>query len=252
MKDPFFKIVGGIAVAAWVAVYLAAGGPVPTQAQAPKPVPVVPVKDAEQAELIVVESPVPAGSFAEVRVKNVAAGDMVNFKVRPKPTKQVVTNGVLYFNGLAKSYEVEATVINWDTRKWQTADAVVTFGQQPQPPPGPGPGPDPEPTPNTPTKFKIVIIEETDEAVAGRGAFLASTTLAAYMREKGHSWRVVDQDVTDVNGKQPADIAPYMQLAKGKKLPQVFLVDDAGKLRFQGDCTMKADAMITLLKQWGG
>lgn len=219
-------------------------GPVPTV----KASTVAPVKDVEQAELIVKEPVVPAGSFAEVSIKGVAAGDIVNYKVRPKPTKQVVSNGVLYFNGLAQSYEVEATVINWDTRKWQVADAVVAFGSQPQPPPGPGP----TPIPVTPTKFKIVIIEETEEAVAGRGAFLASATLKSYFDAKGHSWRVVDKDVTDVNGKQPADLVPYFQLAAGKKLPQVFLIDEAGKLRFQGDCSMKAADLIALLKQWGG
>jgi len=181
-----------LGVSALLFAFLASGGPLPgtvTRAGDTPPGSVVVVpKEVEQAELIVKESPVPAGSFAEVSIKGVATGDMVNYKVRPKPTKQVISNGVLYFNGLAASYEVEATVINWDTRKWQVADAVVTFGQQPKPPPIIDP-------PITPISGYFFLILRADGPPLP--SFVATMGLPAWevLKAKGHKYK--DKTVKD-------------------------------------------------------
>lgn len=217
----------------------------PTTAQTPTP---APVKDVA---IVVKENPVPAGSFAEVVIEGLGPNSDKIVDITPSTVKQVEVNGTIYFSGLEAKYTVEVIVVNFDTKKISRKKLVVTFAQNPQPPPNPDPKPEP-PGPVTPTKFKIVIVEETEQAVAERGAFLASTTLAAYLREKGHSWRVVDKDVTDSSGKPPADIAKYIEAAKGKTLAQVFLIDSDGKLRHQGNCNFKVSEMIELLKKNGG
>ena len=120
-------------------------------------------------------------------------------------------------------------------------------------PPGPGPGPTPV-VPVTPSKLQIVIVEETSDAAAGRGAMFADATLGARMKAKGHSWRVVDKDVVGPDRKTPpADIAAQLQAAKGKALPQIFLIDEARVVRYAGDWGDKTAAdLIALLAQWGG
>jgi hypothetical protein len=125
--------------------------------------------------------------------------------------------------------------------------AVLTLGSGQ---PGPVP-PDPQPV-VTPTKFRVYVIEETSEAAGNRGALFASATLAQHMRDKGHSWRIVDKDVVGVDGKPPADLVPYLDRSKGKTLPQVFLVDADGKVRFAGDMPTKASDLVELLKKYGG
>ena len=119
----------------------------------------------------------------------------------------------------------------------------------------PTPAPTPTPVvPVTPSKLRIVIIEETSDATAGRGAMFADPLLSARMKDKGHSWRVVDKDVVGPDrNTPPADIAAQLQAAKGKALPQIFLIDEARTVRYAGDWGEKTAAdLIALLAQWGG
>jgi len=222
--------------------------------------PVVPVKDVEQAELIVKESPVPAGSFAEVSIKGVAAGDMVNYKVRPKPMKQVISNGVLYFNGLAQSYEVEATVINWDNRKWQVADAVVTFGTQPQPPPKPV---DPV-VPDVPViappidgdGFKVLIVYEamdTTGLTRDQQSAIFGKSLRDFLNAKcvlgtdgkTREWRIWDKDVN-------TDSAPpqWAKAMKRERKSVPWIVVSNGKTGFEGPLPATEAAIMELLNKY--
>jgi hypothetical protein len=72
-------------------------------------------------------------------------------------------------------------------------------GHAPKPPPTPTPDPQPQPKPPTPAPTSpvafVAIVEETADAVAGRGAFFADAALATRMKAKGLKWRVVDKDV---------------------------------------------------------
>ena len=131
---------------------------------------------------------------------------------------------------------------------------VVAQSQvSPLPPEPPTPNPPvPDPAPTTPAKLILLVIEETSDAAATRGALFTDATLAKRMQDKGHRWRVVDKDVVGSDGKTPADLLRFMELAKAKKLPQVFLVDEDGKVRFQGDMPSKASDVISLLSKFGG
>ena len=129
--------------------------------------------------------------------------------------------------------------------------AVLTLGSGAVPP-GPGPQP-PIPDPIvTPAKLSIYYIEESSDNVAGRGAMFANAELAARIKAKGHRWRVADLQVTGVDGKPPADLVKYLTLAGGKPVPQVFLVDESGTIRFQGDAPVKAADLLALITKYGG
>lgn len=122
---------------------------------------------------------------------------------------------------------------------------------QPGPGPGPGPGPEPKPTPKV-GKLFLVVIEETADAVAKRGAFFTDKALAEFMKTKGHKWRVVDKDVTDASGKPPADVARFIESARGRTLPQLFLVNEQGQTVLSLEMPAAPSLVLELLKKVGG
>lgn len=123
---------------------------------------------------------------------------------------------------------------------------------QPQPPPAPSPNPPEPPIDNSPAKLVVLIVEETAESAANRGALFADRALSARMAEKMHRWRIVDKDVVGPDGRPPADVARFLELAKGKKLPQLFLVDENGKTRLQSDLPLRASGLLELITKYGG
>lgn len=83
---------------------------------------------------------------------------------------------------------------------------------------------------------------------------LTDRDLAAYMKQKGHRWRVADKDVVGPDGLPPRDLVPYLALAKGKDYPQLFIVSDKGKLLYRGDLAPGATAadIKALMQKVGG
>jgi hypothetical protein len=61
---------------------------------------------------------------------------------------------------------------------------------------------------------------------------------------------VVDKDVVGADGKPPADVVPFLNDAKAKALPMVYLVDLKGKTVHSEPVPATPAAMIALLKQW--
>lgn len=133
-------------------------------------------------------------------------------------------------------------------------DFVVIVGNGPTPtPPGPGPMP-PDPKPPDPAgvvKF-LVVVEETADATAARGIYLADLTLAARLKDKGIKIRVVDKDVVGTDGKPPADVARFIADARDKPLARVYLVDEKGKTIFAGNMPADPARLIELLSRFGG
>ena len=153
-------------------------------------------------------------------------------------------------------------VIFWSKGDTEYAVLVIDASAGPAPPPtpippGPTPGPDdngpkPPPTPVVPQAYYVVVVEETGLAVAERGAFFADAALAARMQDKGHRFRVVDQNVVGPDGKPPADVARFLTAAAGKTLPRAFLVDQKGKAVWSGDLPKAPAALVELLQKYGG
>ena len=138
-----------------------------------------------------------------------------------------------------------------------TRSFTVVVGNPPQPQPGPNPDPKPDPGPtptpsNKPVKF-VVVVEETADGAGVRGNFLLSRAVATRFREKGISHRVVDKDGRSPNGLPPADVKRFLDEAKGKTLPRLYLLDEAGyEIAPALDMPSDAAQFLELLKKYGG
>lgn len=197
---------------------------------------------------------VPAGRLAAVTVQ--WSGDDFRYAADPgldvfreyHPDPQVVRLRVIgYAPGEASIHCVACK--GGRLSEFATCRVVVGGGG---PIPNPGPGPNPGPNPNPPAKAWLVVIEETREATAERGAWLSNPEIAAYLKAKGWRHRVADRDVLDPQGKPPADLAPYLERAKGKSLPQVYLVDQDGVVRIDGPLPATPAELVALLRKVGG
>lgn len=123
----------------------------------------------------------------------------------------------------------------------------VVVGDGPKPPP---PGPDPPPP--TGTAKYVVVIEETAEAAAGRGALYSDPALLARLKTKGITLRRADKDVVDSKGQPPADVRRFLDESKGKPLPRMFVVDERGRTLFAGSLREDAADFLKLLEKYGG
>lgn len=143
------------------------------------------------------------------------------------------------------SGRVELLIVPAGGTKEEVIRRTLDVGQAT--PPGP---PSPKPEPRPVALWGFVVVEETADAVAARGAMLSDSALAALVRSKGYRWRIVDQDVVGADGKPPADVSPCLNAAKGKVLPQAFAIDSRGNIVAQEALT-NAATLIEMLKKAG-
>lgn len=156
-------------------------------------------------------------------------------------------------NGRCELLVIPQGVTDEKTIKRRRLDVATEVVPVPNPDPNPDPKPKPDPdTPATPTKLWVVIVEETAEAASNRGAMLSDSKLIDRMNQKQHRFRVVDKDVVGPDGKPPQDIARFLDKAKGKPLPQLFLVDEKGHPRYSGDLPKSAAELLALIQKVGG
>lgn len=165
----------------------------------------------------------------------------------------------LLFTGPPGRYRVVCTEIVMAGTKpaiTRQRGTISVLAQSPNPPnPGPIPPnptpPDPKPVPPdplTPTEMAVIIIEETAEARANRGAFLADSGLYVFFKNNGHIIRVADKDSV----KDRADWQQYLKLAQGKQLPCAIMVPKSGgQVRFVGDLPNSPNELIDLMKKKG-
>lgn len=144
----------------------------------------------------------------------------------------------------AGSGRVELLIVPQGAAAGDVIRRTLDVGQVP-------PKPDPVDPVVTPTAlWGFVVVEETEAAVAGRGALLADSALATFLKAKGYRWRIVDKDVVGTDGKPPADVARMLNASKGKTYPQVFIVDAKGNIVTQQNLP-DAAGVTSLLKKWG-
>jgi hypothetical protein len=124
-------------------------------------------------------------------------------------------------------------------------------GPQPDPGPTPPPPPPPPPPPTTAVKY-VVVVEETADAAADRGAYFADGALQARLKSKGLVWRAVDKDAVDSKGQPPADVARFLTEGKGHPLPRLTLVDGKGRTLFAGNMPEDPAKLLDLLSKYGG
>lgn len=123
-----------------------------------------------------------------------------------------------------------------------TGNITVRFqGDNPTPPPPPPVG-----------SLWMVIIEETSQASKNRAAWLNDKELVAYFKESNHHFRVVDKDVVGPDGTPPSPLVGYLNGAKGKTLPYVFLVNQSGDVLYRGAVPETPAEMLALIRKAGG
>lgn len=124
---------------------------------------------------------------------------------------------------------------------------VVVVGEAPPTPPPP-----PPPPPPVAKTCWVVVVEETADAAATRGTYFADKNLRAYLTARQWHWRAADKDVVDRTGRPPADLKPYLDMAKGKALPLYWVVDEAGRVRSSGPLPATPADLLQALKSIGG
>lgn len=99
---------------------------------------------------------------------------------------------------------------------------------------GARPPPEPQPQPIPAGKLaNWVLIEETSQAWPTRGNDLAEAY--AVSKTAGIKWTVADQNVIDPTTNQPpAALAKYIEVARSKGLPYLFLVTSEGDVIWSG------------------
>lgn len=143
---------------------------------------------------------------------------------------------------------VDGSAVELDSR------TIAVGGVQPIPP-GPGPNPPPLPPPGpvvTAGPKYLTLIEDTTAPYPGRATYWDDAALVAKLKAAGHTVRKADLNLAS----PPADLAPYIARAAGKKLPWLTVVvgsgPSAGKLLFEGALPATSADLATLLDKIGG
>lgn len=225
----------------------------------------VPLAGAAPTIKAVQPTDVQPGGFAALGVD----GGTAVWSISPDAVQDGEFGGVLIFTGKAgTTYTVTALIVDFDNKKVIKLKQAVRFLDTPGPtPPPPGPGPSPTPDPPAPTpptpptpppapvagpaKF-VVVIEESATAAATRGELYSDKALIDYYAAQGIKARRVDKDVVDAAGKPPADVARFLDDAKGKPLPRVYLVGGDGKQLYAGNLHDDPADLLKLLQQHAG
>lgn len=203
------------------------------------------------APKIVGSHEVQPGGFAVLDVEG--AGKTVIWSITPEPIQDREFSGTLVFTGRPGiDYTATAIIIDFEKKTAEKLKHTVRFLGDPSPPVPPGPDPprpDP-PTPVGPVKY-VVVIEETADAAANRGAFFADAELQKKFTA-GLKWRVVDKDVIGPDGRPPSDVQRFLDEAVGKPLPRLYLLDVRGKVLFSGNVPSEPARLVELLIKYGG
>lgn len=222
---------------------------------------------AAAAELkIVGPASVPVGGVAFFKLEGVTAGDpfdyfsadgtlVVLFDVQTTPIG--VVNGTKQGSTTLIGVKYDA-----ESKKIQRVLLTVPIGAGPTPvPPTPVP-PDPTPpTPPTPVvegKRALLIIRESADstpAVARMITNLRNPPNSDYLKSKGHTLAVLDDDSVDADGKPSAIVEAWRPQFAGMTLPVLFVIDPNGNklvAKQSISATATADEVMKILKANGG
>lgn len=211
---------------------------------------------------VVGETKVERDKMARLQADGAPVGSAIVWDVDKEDLVDIEEMGSRFiFTGPPGVYKVKCRALSVQDGRTivQTVRVTVTVTGKsdpiPPPPVPPNPGPTPPPPPPVPVVVKtlwILVVEETGEASSERGAFFGDKDLQARVRDKGHRYRVTDKDVRDAKGNVPKDLAPWLEKAKGKKLPQLFLISQDGDVLYEGNMVATPKDLIALMAKVGG
>lgn len=212
------------------------------------------------------ETKVPVYEFVELKAEGAAEGSGYSWKVFDAKRNRLssksvrIHGGKLIFVAAPGTYTVELSAFSYDEKTKQiniteTDVKVVIEGKElPNPQPNPDPGPNPQPNPVVDLKSGswVLVVEETSESTEKRGKWLSHQGLAKYIKSKNWKAAAVDKDVTDANGKTPANFQPWRDKAIPKGLPYIFVFDPKGNVAWEGQPPATPDDFLKQLKKLGG
>lgn len=126
---------------------------------------------------------------------------------------------------------------------------VLTVGTPDPKPPKPDP---PGPVVPTVGPFQVSIIYETSETTPELARVfinLRTGSADAYLKANGHTLNILDDDLTDANGKPSVLVSRWAPLGK---LPEMVIGTPAGKVVWRGPVPATADGVIEAIKRAGG
>jgi len=91
-----------------------------------------------------------------------------------------------------------------------------------------------------------IVIHESSEPSPEKAIVLSSKRIREALEGR---WKIADKDVLDQYGKIPADLKPWIE--KAKSLPYLFLVDETGKVRYEGPLPLDVDEVLRLIELRG-
>lgn len=175
------------------------------------------------------KDPIPAGGFADLSVNASKTAD-VEWIVEPEPVQKasgLPANRMIFGGKAGEKYTASAWVVDFEAKTKSRDKITVTFAGTPIPPTPQPPGPHPpEPQP-VGAVSSFVVVEDTLKAGPWRGEILGSPKVEAWYRglqgqRSGSIHLLVDINAPTAAGKKWAD------LAAGKELPYLFILDSAG------------------------
>lgn len=131
--------------------------------------------------------------------------------------------------------------------------AFFTIEPHDAPDPGPQPGPEPTPPPPDPIRGPLTLlwVEETEARTPAQARALTDPTIREALVAAGWTLRVVDQDVTDENGRTPPELAAAIQQARQSGLPYLIAWNAARAEVFAGKAPADKAQFLELLGRLG-
>lgn len=106
------------------------------------------------------------------------------------------------------------------------------------------------PAPEVGTR-NVLIVRETEDTTpeqARLATALRTGAHAEYLKTKGHTLRILDDDAVNENGQPVAELAKY----KPFTIPELLIIAPPDKLLHRGPLPATAEAVIETLKANGG
>ena len=137
-----------------------------------------------------------------------------------------------------------------------TSKVVLTVAGDVEPPVPPDPPPPPippdPPPPIVVEQLHVIIVEESADRTPEQAKVLLSKAVRDYLTSVDGVLHIVDQDVTDGDGNMPSTVAGWIQRAKDKTLPWLFLVDENGREVASQALPTTPETFLELLTKYGG
>lgn len=103
--------------------------------------------------------------------------------------------------------------------------------------------------PVPPEQLWGIVIHESSQASAEKAIVLSSQRIRDALSGR---WRIADKDVVDQGGRVPADLAPWLDKAKDKSLPYLFLIGPTGVIYHEGPLPLTVDGVLELIDRLKG